>query len=140
MANTKERILGNLSRFEAQPNVDPRVMSVVMTLREILTINDGAENDDVKKEILSECLDVDTLSHPSIAGMTHICRQIKDTMLLIGLFPSENRRKRLPLRIAEGLGFDQEAIAEIEAAIATGPPGHDQSAYSSQQSEPHTQG
>jgi hypothetical protein len=53
--------------------------------------------------------------------MIHICRQIKDILLLIGRFSSENRRNRLPLRIADDLGFYHEETAEIEDAIATGP-------------------
>jgi hypothetical protein len=99
---------------------------------------DAATNE-AKNEILVECLDVDTLSHPSVAGMTHICRQIKETMLLIGLSPGENRRTRLRIRIAEGLEFGQEAISEIEAAVTSGTARYEQGDIPTMRIEPRAQ-
>jgi hypothetical protein len=116
-------------------------MSVIMTLQEILNLPAESSTTAEKKDILLECLDADTLAHPSVAGMTHICRQIKDTMILIGLNPGENRRKRLPIRIAEGLGLEQAEISEIESAISNTPHQLDESSLTSMptaaQSQPH---
>jgi hypothetical protein len=90
-------------------------MSVALALREILEAPDTTSNEG-KQEILTECLDVDTLTHPAVSGMTHLCRQVKEVMILIGLTPSDNRRLRLPMRIAEGL-FEHELVTTVEAAL-----------------------
>jgi hypothetical protein len=54
MATAKERILNNLSLFDAQPNLDPGVMSVVMVLREVVSMTGDAATNEAKKEILGE--------------------------------------------------------------------------------------
>jgi hypothetical protein len=122
MAGTKQRVLTNLDRLDRQPNLDPRVRSVALTLREILEAPEDTTNEE-KQEILAECLDVDTLTHPAVSGMTHLCRQIKDVMTLVGLPPSDNRRVRLPIRIAHGL-FEREMVTAVEAALTNPRAGH----------------
>jgi hypothetical protein len=101
---------------------DVALRSVIAAINEILT--NGPASDLEKQGILREALDLDTLMSPDVSGSTQLCRQIKNTMLLIGLTPGDDiRRKRLCIRLAEGL-HDEDFVHEAEAILEsrrTGP-------------------
>jgi hypothetical protein len=79
---------------------------------------DPAMTNESKQAIMRETLDLDTLMAPAVADSTQLCRQIKDTMVLIGLTPGDdNRRKRLVIRIAEGLHEDSAFASESERLL-----------------------
>jgi hypothetical protein len=118
MSVTPERVLVNLTQIaELAADGDVALRSVIAAINEILTHDSASDLE--KQGILREALDLDTLMSPDVAGSTQLCRQIKNTMLLIGLTPGDDvRRKKLCIRLAEGL-HDAEFVNEAEAILAS---------------------
>jgi hypothetical protein len=116
MSVTPEHVLTNVTQIaELATTGDVALRSVIVAINEILT--NGSTSDLEKQGILREALDLDTLMSPDVAGSTQLCRQINNTMLLIGLAPGDDvRRTRLCIRLAEGL-HDAEFFNYAEAIL-----------------------
>jgi hypothetical protein len=113
---TVERIIANASQLaERSSSAESALRSVVGVICEILT--DTAATNADKQVMLREALDLDTLTSPDVVGSTQLCRQIKNVMVVIGLTPGDDtRRKRLCIRLAEGL-HDAEFVKEAEEIL-----------------------
>jgi hypothetical protein len=116
MSVTPEYVLMNVTQIaELATTGDVALQSVIAARNEIFT--HGSASDIEKQEILHEALGLDMLMSLDVSGSSQLCRQIKNTMLLIGLAPGDDvRRKRLCIRFSEGL-HDAEFVSEAEAIL-----------------------
>jgi hypothetical protein len=112
-----ERVLVNLTQIaELAADGDVTLRSVIAAFNEILTHDSASDLE--KLGSLREALDLDTLMSPDVAGSAQLCRQIKNTMLLIGLTPGDDvPRKNRFIRLAEGL-HNAKLFNEAEAILA----------------------
>jgi hypothetical protein len=102
MSVAPERVLVNLTQIaELAANGDVALRSIIAAANEILTHDSAIDLE--KQGILREALDLDTLLSPDVAGSTQLCRQIKNTMILIGSTPGDDvRRKNYVLYLRRG--------------------------------------
>jgi hypothetical protein len=93
MPVTPECVLVNLTQIaELAADGDVTLRSVIAAVNEILTHYSASDLE--KQGSLREALYLDTLMSPDVAGSTHLCRQIEITMLLIGLTPGDDVRRK----------------------------------------------